>query len=64
MKKINLPEPQHNRIGTGNFINQIKTSTVCKRVLLFGIDIYASKFKMHVDLLNEQQLPHYTIMVR
>jgi len=28
MTKLILPEPQHNRTGTGNFVNLIMTSTV------------------------------------
>ena len=32
-QQINLPEPQRNRTGTGNFVNLIVASTVYKKTL-------------------------------
>ena len=53
-QKINLQEPQSNRKATANFVNLIRTSTVCCKILehiIHSQDEVMKHFKTH-DILG------------
>ena len=51
MTKINLPEPQHNRNGTGNLVNLITASTVAGKYFQLKIWYFYSQGDIPVDHL-------------
>ena len=60
MTKINLPEPQRNRTGSGNFVNLIMTSAVFSSYMYVAIFKNAQHILERAAIYSEShQAPNY-----